>query len=264
MAQEKAIGSAAWKAQPFRSSEEGEREIIQEFFDECDEVERAAKKRGGKALSRPPRDYTHHFPLNLKGWKYQRLVERGLAKRREEDPHSLWFFDKTMDPITVTFYRKLKKSSVAATWRTGSLTLWGIPTTLYRVKLFDPYVRELVVILRHELQHMAQDLLREGTQVERAGLPTKSQKPIPEGIGFIKEHALLDSEFFTRLEDDIEGFNQNIKPHVKDLQQAIKIFIDSAPARGNLHPSPFFEALHKHDRKKWKKAIGDFYKAVSD
>jgi hypothetical protein len=230
------------------------------MLDELDRVEAEARRLGGRPPSGPaPQDYTQKFPLDLSGWPHAAMVEQRIAERRARDPRSLWMFDQMYDPITVVVYRTLKErrgANIAATWRGGFLTVWGLPPYLHRAREFGPYIDRLRRIIRHELQHLAQDLLREATGVDAAGGHRTRSSPHPDGLHPGDEHALRDVEFHTRLQDAIEGYgggtdNASIRSHV-----------DAGPVVRGAEPDEFFTTLKRYDRRKWVRAVSEFVRAV--
>lgn len=246
---------------PFAMSESDARVIRQELLDELDEVEREARRLGGRPPSgSAPREYTKSFPLDLRGWKHEEMVTARLAERREKDPTSLWMFDRTYNPVAVVVYRTLTSPDrkAMATWRGGSLTVWGLPSYLHRKKSFRSYVGLLQQAVRHELQHLAQDLLREATQVDAAGGRTNRSSPHPAGLPFRDEHALRDVEFPTRLRDEIEAFLQEVVPKAGRGSAVVRAFVGDGPPSAGIEVSDFFAALNKYDKAKWRRAVAEF------
>jgi hypothetical protein len=238
-----------------------------EFSAELDIVEKQALHLGG-ARTAPMEDYYEQkFPLNLRGWKYQKRLEKARIERRVTDAGGDWLFDNLYDPITVVLYRKLRNSKdilAGATWKLGFLTFWGIPAYLFREREFKKYVSDTRRMVRHELQHLSQDLLRVLTDVESAGgsLAQKVTLKAPYSLEQqLKEHALRDVEFPTRLRDDIENFLE-LAPTMTNLREAIHSFVGDAPAKNGVHVSSFFSALKEYDQKKWRRAVREFTRAV--
>ncbi len=258
------VGSTWWKdatTGPFAISVEDATTIMRESLDELNKVEAEALRLGGRVPSGPaPEDYTREFPLDLSGWRHGPMVEQRLAERRARDPGSLWIFDKMYDPITVVVYRTRKSSAMGglaqATWKSGFLTVWSLPPYLHRAREFSTYVDKLQKVVRHELQHLAQDLLREVTGVDAAGGHRTRSSPHPKGLHPNDEHALRDVEFHTRLQDAIEGYTGGLD------NASIRAYVSSGPPVPGSEPNLFFSALKRYDRRKWERAVSEFVRAV--
>ena len=260
---ELAVGGVWWQQTttgPFAIGADDASRLRGEVVDELDRVEAEAKRLGGHTPSGPaPRDYTDRFPLDLSGWPHAAMVERRIAERRARDPGSLWMFDRMYDPITVVVYRTLKEGrgkNIAATWRDGFLTVWGLPSHLHREREFRSYVVQLRRTIRHELQHLAQDLLREATGVDAAGGHRTRSSPHPDGLHPRDEHALRDVEFHTRLQDAIEEYGGGAD------NASIRSYVSDGPMVPGVEPHDFFAALKRYDRRKWVRAVSEFLGAV--
>lgn len=257
------VGGEWWRdttTGPFAIGVEDATQLMRESLDELDKVEAEALRLGGRLPSGPaPEDYTREFPLDLSGWRHGPMVKQRLSERRTRDPRSLWLFDKMYDPITAVVYRDRKfkgKSFAAATWRSGFLTVWSLPPYLHRARDFRPYINELRGLVRHELQHLAQDLLREATGVDAAGGHRTRSSPHPKDLHPRDEHALLDVEFHTRLQDAIEGYAGGAN------NASIRSYVSGGPQVPGSEPNDFFVALKRYDRRKWDRAVAEFVRAV--
>ena len=245
---------------PFALSLEDAATLRKEKLEEGDKVEAEALRLGGRLPSGPaPDNYTRKFPLDLLGWRHGPMVEQRLAERRARDPKSLWFFDEMYDPITVVVYRNRKfsgNSLAAATWRNGFLTVWSLPPYLHRAREFRAYVDNLKRLIRHELQHLAQDLLREATGVDAAGGHRTRSSPHPNNLHPRDEHSLHDVEFHTRLQDAIEEYSGGSD------NASIRSYVSGGPQVPGSEPHDFFVAMKRYDRRKWNRAVAEFVRAV--
>jgi len=226
-------------------------------------LERDARRMGGRPdRGASPAQIKGEFPLDLRGWKHESYVQGLLDQRRREDPDSLWMFDKTYDPVTAVIYPKRRHADAAATWRNGFLTVWGFPESkLHSKRNVSEYVQKVFRDIRHELQHLSQDLLREATGVSSAGGERGHASPAPEGLRFEDEHALLDVEFDTRLQDAIDTFMSDVAPRSTDLRASARVFVGDFPSGpGEAHS--FFLALKRYDKKKWRRAVAEFVAQV--
>ena len=134
---------------------------------------------------------------------------------------------------------------------------------------FETQVGEIRRICRHEMQHVGQDLLRVALQLrEDAGLPGSSLSDstyTPSGYRkdspryeerFRQDHALRGVEFYTRLSDEVERFMRaTMKNRDQDWKAPAQTFVTNPR-------HPFFGPLKREQPAKWKKAVGEFYKAV--
>lgn len=124
---------------------------------------------------------------------------------------------------------------------------------------------ELDSTIRHELQHVGQDLIgyMTGTN-EGGGLPARKIRDprySPDGDRVQKgpkkdlPHALRDVEFYTRLADEVASF-------VRDLPSVERAKWPQAAEQWVTTKRHFFKELKKYQRLKWKKAVAEFYKEV--
>jgi hypothetical protein len=149
---------------------------------------------------------------------------------------------------------------------------------------FQYGMSEMMRTLRHECQHMGQDLLRDIKGLEEdAGLPGQSirnpdfdwkgvsKKQDEEGKRTRKVHPLLDVEFYTRLGDEIDKFARfSRKIPLKLRRQAVRVWVGDSPESklldddGNTVSAiqQFFYSLKKYEKDKWRKAVSEFYKGV--
>jgi hypothetical protein len=161
---------------------------------------------------------------------------------------------------------------------------------------------DLRTIIRHELQHFMQDyiahLVAGSLPKLRAGLPSRGirtpdykQHYDPQSRFFDKDkvrdlfrrlrqqginprrldwHSLDDVEFYTKLADAIEQF-ENVQRHIEPelMRAAIRRFVGgkvpkehAEAVQWKVTPSRYFLALKRRAPGKWKKAVGEFIKAV--
>lgn len=210
------------------------------------------------------------FPVDLTGWKYAQKASAESIRNLSSTPWS--------KGVTCTLhFVKHKKSN--GTWLSSrrELDVDAGQTNPSSLEALEIQISEIRRTLYHETRHMGQDLLTALLGLkENAGLPSKSIRyPEPEPKtrstfdprtrSFVtekvppkeKEHALRDIEFQTRLGDEITRFSRYWKTQ-KDsgisLRQAVATWISE---------KEFFTMLKKHEPLKWKKAVSEFFKAVS-
>ena len=144
---------------------------------------------------------------------------------------------------------------------------------------------EILRTCRHELQHVGQDLLRDIKGLtEDAGLPGRSVRnpmfdqrgisvdPNEEGKKFYKVHPLRDVEFYTNLADEIDRFvRYSRKIPLEDRAKAIRIWVGAGDdkmvdAKGDTLSAvqQFFYSLKMYEKPKWRKAVAEFVKGVTD
>ena len=135
-------------------------------------------------------------------------------------------------------------------------------------------MNEVARVIRHELQHLAQTVLENATNLDTAGMPAGGERGrLSPHSTTEDEHALRDVEFYTRLQDDIDEFLRlrgKFGPAGDDrvTRKAIGVWVGEEPAQDvgmwALRPSRFFTEIRKHDRRKYRKAVGEFWAAVSE
>ena len=136
---------------------------------------------------------------------------------------------------------------------------------LHRDALLQQY-EEIRRIVRHEMQHLGQDLLGAIQQLgEEAGLPSKHLRdPAYTAWGGLKEdirhqrreHPLRDVEFYTRVADEVTRFLRILRTRKRST------WLDEA--KKWLREQPFFKALRMKERGKWQKAVAEFIKGVEN
>jgi hypothetical protein len=145
---------------------------------------------------------------------------------------------------------------------------------------FQEGIAEVNRTLRHELQHVAQDLITTiaGLGEDAGGLPPEKTRDLsipPSGDrGYNKPqqpHPLREVEFYTRLADEISEFLQNLPKYPKNLRaKVVRAWVDLDPKftpeeRKQVRHVPereFFQMLHEEQPKKWRKAVSEFISEV--
>jgi len=246
------------------------------------ETERLAKKYGGKMPSGPlPKAYTKDFPVDLRGWKHERYV-KDLLDEGKGSPLARMFMDH---PITVQWVTSPRHapsrvrgpggSTPKGTWDAiGLLRLFMSAPYGTDPRMIKRQMEETARVVRHELQHLAQTVLENATNLDTAGMPAGGERGrVSPHSSTEDEHALRDVEFYTRLQDDIDEFlslRGKFGPAGDDrvTRKAIGVWVGEEPAQDvgmwSLRPSRFFTELRKHDRRKYRKAVGEFWSAVSE
>lgn len=246
------------------------------------ETERLAKKYGGKMPSGPlPKAYTKDFPVDLRGWKHERYV-KDLLDAGKGSPLASIFMGH---PITVQWITSPRHapsrvrgpggSTPKGTWDAiGLLRLFMSAPSGGDPRMIKRQMNEVARVVRHELQHLAQTVLENATNLDTAGLPAGGERGrVSPHSTTEDEHALRDVEFYTRLQDDIDEFlrlREKFGPAGDDrvTRKAIGVWVGEEPAQDvgmwSLRPSRFFTELRKHDRRKYRKAVGEFWAAVSE
>lgn len=185
---------------------------------------------------------------------------------------------RNWDQITVTLSFQPQKKSVGV-WKSFQRNLRvDIPEpTVWNVAGFQDALAEAMGTLRHELQHVGQDVLAAVLMLKDTGLPSRNIRNLEYDAGGAhrerwqdpkKEHALQDVEFYTRLADEVEYFVQFIQKRSfapQDRYLAFRTWVDDADPRGTVGPTRvFFHKLKQEERGKWRKAVGEFLKAVGE
>jgi hypothetical protein len=165
----------------------------------------------------------------------------------------------------------------------------NVPKLLQSKSGYKRLMREIETAVRHELQHYTQEFLR-AAGIKDFGNPSRNIRDLrfsPEGFAAVeglddhqrttmdlKEHGqksypLRDAEFYPWLEDNVEVFRewaaeQGLEGSAWD--RARKDWVESkgsdiirAQGKGNAR---FWNALKKQEPAKWRKAVGEFWKAT--
>jgi len=131
------------------------------------------------------------------------------------------------------------------------------------VKDFEDGLWEIQRVIRHETQHVGQDLLRIVKQLrEDAGLPaegvrTKDTDPMGHkttgpGRGKRIDHAQQDVEYQTRLGDSIDRFEKDVRRKRPDQRRD---FLRTFVGLGGIASDESFRAWQRENKEKWKDAI---------
>lgn len=226
-------------------------------------VQRECLKYTNRSRNYMHSEPTKEFPVDLRGWKYG-----------EQHPGNVF------TSINVKFDFTGKSRSYRGQWlRLGRvLSLVGNPHVNFtNVGNFNSYLDNLHQTLRHELQHVGQDILQgiiiQDTDNPKAPVPGTSPRRLREpatnydmmtDLPTDKEHALLEEEFQTRLGDELARFKQLMR-HVprKDRGMALKVWVGAESNRKSPYPpqvetTEFFGKLKSKEPRKWKKAIQTF------
>lgn len=143
------------------------------------------------------RPASRHFQFDLSGWPY-------LSRRSPADAERML---KKKHPRGV----KLTLSDKSHRFGEARWDDEGWEITIYDTEDLDHALH----FLRHEAQHMAQDMLAEIKGVPDAGLPSRRIRTPewdevdlskPRFTGPADPHALMDREYQTRLTDSIENY----------------------------------------------------------
>lgn len=114
---------------------------------------------------------------------------------------------------------------------------------------FQACMRRIDMLLRHELMHVSQTVM--SSNAVEAGLPspkTRSGVYSSNGYAYRKKrliHALRDIEFYPRLQDEIQAFEQTGEKTREEIHRRVR-------ERG------FFVRLRAHQPDKWKIAVREF------
>ena len=241
-------------------------------FQGSDLVELKLLQKECQKYTSTPKTYTtvakKKFPVDLSGWKYLERVmkkytdmplfskaqlQRDLEKKGYKSIDVVLSFKRHKQSLGIWFGHKRElrvdvRTSVGAT---------------RRVERFREALGEILRTLRHEVQHMGQDVLTALLGLKReAGTPSVELDPrISNKIlrwRFYqkreKEHARRSQEFYTRLADEVARFVAVAKETpVSERKKRFKSWTE------NVY---FFKVLKRYEPDKWKKAVGEFAKGV--
>ena len=215
------------------------------------------------------RGVRNRFPVDVTGWKYVQDTETLTQE-------ALGMVGWGVVTGTLDF---TGRASYGGQWDRVKKQLDVVP---WGVKPRDPEDLMLAInnirsSLRHELQHMGQDMLKEVKQIhDLAGLPGKKLRtPGFDSSGIStndtkrQDHALRDVEFYPRLTDEINTFVQNTLQQHKagdpPLTPSVWMPIAQAWVLGQVpKQGGFFAKLKGSEPLKWKKATAEFIKAVAE
>lgn len=221
-------------------------------------------------LSSPPRpekpedverDFVFRVPLDLSGWRYKDKVP------------------STYPLHTITIQSHGLPNDAGASWDDKNRVLRLPLFTRHFLRDWDKVKDWLTDTLPnhvyHECQHMAQSILNDVLKSKTPGLPSrKSQTPQWDQQGVQNSnfdpdlsYFLDDSEFHTLLTSAIHQtrvvLRQNPQTNVSKLLADLTVGREVRIGVGKLNPvSQFFRTLRQHAPAKYRKAVGEFVKAI--
>ena len=208
------------------------------------------------------------FPIDLAGWKYAPSVWR----------EALNLTTPSLSDFTVVFSPK-RHAAYVGRW-TSSKMLLELDAPNYTpstVPLFYEALSSMEETLEHELQHLGQHLLDvlSNREMNTTGIPSKSiSAPVSLPKGKKRpQHDLQDVEFYTELLGSVKKFVEAVhRVPVSKRRWALRKWVGlSNKPRPDVtfmmedafKPSEFFTLLKRAAPDKWKKAVLEFTKAVS-
>lgn len=210
------------------------------------------------------------FPVDVTGWKYVKTDEpviefAGTLLREKLGPEDInkALHELGWKEITVEVHFVPAKTSLGKWFGNRKLLQVRIRGAhVLNVRGFNNYLRGILRTVRHEVQHVGQDLLptiKMVVGVQDMGLPSirlrefqgrrrKRKQP--------REHALRDVEFYTRLADEISEY-------VAEAQKTQPRYYEDL-FHERLATRTFFQKLQEYQPKKYRKAVSEFYKGISE
>jgi len=243
-----------------RGLKEVEKEEVEDAKDEIAAAE-SFKKECQKYTSRAKRYKSKAkkvFHVDLTGWRYLDRLERGFEKinpGKSFGPSALkkWLKEDEWDKITVVLnFQARAKSSGDWTWWKKELTV-DAQRHGWSGEDFEEGLGETLRTLRHELQHVGQDVLGGLLSLGgKAGVPAqKLTAPSRER----KQWELREEEFYPQIADAVDDFMTWLKRFDDpDLREMFDNWIEGE----------FFGELRKHEPAKWRKAVKEFVKGLED
>lgn len=213
----------------------------------------------GRIVKKPWKRVAKKFKVDMRGWKYLKLIEEKAEEKRISYADSL--------------FGVIKVELVEGDLRGNAKAYWDMSVPVLRVQTGGV----LKTTIKHELRHWVQSYMSIALQTE-FGKPSKSiQTPefkqnmkLPSNLrqkmkqlGLKKEdiHDLDDVEFYTELADAVELFYLTKKqPGMKRVTDR-KVF-DHLVGRSGDAASKFFKRLQRGSKAKWQKAVKELAKAV--
>ena len=252
-------------------------------------VEAALLVREAKKLATRPKAYattkSTRFPINadsLRGWRYRKRFPSD-----SEVDTLLVANNLNMIKVKLVFRPHASRGGV---WKVNDRELEvdvkvfpGGLTIPQTVQQFHDGLDRIRGTARHEMQHVGQTIfgILDDAAKER-GLPSQSLRdPERDPYGYHKKyrnspkspHALQDVEFYTDLQDEIDEFiSISSKIPLDRRRQALSIWTGQKELYGrgrasefgvDIETREFFRWLLRLSKPKWKKAVGEFVKAVN-
>lgn len=213
-----------------------------------------------------------YFPLTdamLSGWRYaDRLPPDAIERLHAED--------KSRISVALNFK---PRQDAAGFWNSERFIIdLYVPTYRYRgiqslypatVEEFKGGIAELRRVIRHEVQHAGQDILKIALGLrELGGLPPRDTRNLqydPSGNrpGYRQQaHPERDVEFHTRLQDEIDSFvSTSHRIPIKSRARAVKLWTGLKPTTSEA-PRQFFRTMMVTQPKKWARAVAEFVAGV--
>jgi len=233
---------------------------------ECLKYTDKAKRYTTKAVTR--------IPVDLQGWKYASGITSDQREALLKDTPAIQ---------AVLFFQPHSTRGGAWVASEALLQVDILNPSPNLVENFRESLKNLHLTARHEFQHVGQSMLGFLKGMETVtGLPSKSlQDPKRDPSGYYRniqkgplaerlreQHELREVEFYTVLADEVENFMSFLRwvPQT-DYDQVFRIWVGlekprRVPGSVALKQSTFFDALHRHQKSKWVKAVGEFLKEV--
>ena len=264
-------------------------DVIQRFEDSLDNAKDASNNKAGVEVAvqnlrqmrsyclnftNQPKEYTSTakkvFPLNLTGWRYLRPDEMHKLKGV-----------RGWDKVTCVLDFK-GHNTRGGQWNVHLKELqvdvaYAVPSAVEQIQ---EGVAKIQRTLGHEMRHVGQDALKEIKGLkDEAGLPSKNIRTPgfdPSGYKLLnnkpwyssgqRDHAVRDVEFYTRLSDEIDRFIRHIirlRGWQPDFWKSeADMWVNGKFGEALSGKEGFFYTLKVREPLKWKKAVGEFYKAV--
>jgi len=216
--------------------------------------------------------YVFYVNLNLKGWKYNKLLKKATKTRKP-------MVEKVLrDYYSIRFEIHRERRRPAGRWVDEDG--WQ----QRKIELSDQLPLEREQVIKHELVHMAQSLLTKATGVQ-IGYPSEKMRD-PD----IEQHMADDPELWELRKRKLEqrlskaGFDQSTLHHLDDiefytdmlscLERFRRSWREIRGRRDVTSRKDFFQHmmvdggdrymkdLKYHNPRKWKKAIKELWKAL--
>jgi hypothetical protein len=220
-------------------------------------VESVLLKRECEKYTKTPKKYRANaqksFPIDLTGWRYLSALLRKEYDNKKEIEEAQEGKDWSEVRVVLNFQKHKK-----------TLGTWYAEQRKMRVDVraggkdsvekFRDNLTDILRTLRHEFQHMAQDVLTALLALpSEAGTPARELAPTPvKPSRKRKPHALREQEFYTRLADEVDRFVRHVRSRGNVRENFEEWITDTE----------FFRKLRRHEPAKWRKAVGEFTKAI--
>ena len=191
------------------------------------------------------------FPLDFRGWSYVRGDAQWDYDQGTEVDVTMFFGSPYLDLGGWKYTGE--GDTFGHIWLDAFRYLEDLEDSYWELRVFKESVKTLSETVYHEVSHLGQAALTVlHDTAELAGLPGVKWR----GKQYKDVKDFLDDEFYPRLRDEVEVFTRTLRRVPKRKWR--DAFDDWSRRSGILGTA------YELDKRKWRKAVSEFYKAVID